>query len=725
MNLDNLNDRQKEAVVNTEGPMLILAGAGSGKTKVLTTKISYCIDQGLCNRNEILAITFTNKAANEMKARVSKMLAEDVDAMWIGTFHSICLRILRREIDLLGFDKNFTVYDRVDQVSLVKECLDDLGVNKKSVDIKAELNTISKLKNMGARADNILTADFDLSISDFERNLYKLYENKLKRYNSLDFDDLIVKTNEIFEENEDVKKLYSSRFKYIFVDEYQDTNDTQYDLIRNLTAYKDNITCVGDSDQSIYGWRGANIKNIQNFEKDFKNAKVVLLEQNYRSTQPILTLANTVIKNNLERKDKNLWTDRKSEDLPIYKRVQSDLDEADQVVEWIEDEARAGYKFEDMAILYRTNAQSRLFEERLNMMGIPNRVVGGLKFYDRKEIKDSVAYLKLIANKNDNIALARVINEPKRGIGATTVSKLSNYARENNMSMMEYIEETDLKEFSSATAKKLKDFDDMIKSFIEVMGDMDIAELMVRVLDKTGYRRALEESTNRDDKTRLENIDEYLSSLYEYVEKYPEDDLAGYLESNSLMSDLDKTDDNKTGVSMMTIHAAKGLEFPIIFFTGLEEGTIPSKMDGDVEEERRLCYVAITRAEDKLYMTSAASRRKYNEFQKMLESRFVEEMEEQYSDQTVNRDINFRESFSSKSVNEYRSFAEASIYHKAPTAKNTEKFRLGDKVKHKKFGTGVIVGLVEKADGDELTINFDKSGLKKLNSMIAPLKRVD
>lgn len=725
MNLDTLNDKQKEAVVNTEGPMLILAGAGSGKTKVLTSKISYCIEKGLANRYEILAITFTNKAAKEMKDRVSKILGEEVDYMWIGTFHSICSRILRKEIDILGFDKNFTVYDRSDQISLLKECLDDLGVNKKSVDIKGELSTISKLKNMKASSENILTGDFDLPITNFQRELFKHYEDKLKRYNSLDFDDLIVKTNQIFEKDKDLRKRYSESFKYIFVDEYQDTNDTQYEFIKNLTANNDNITCVGDGDQSIYGWRGANIKIIQNFEKDFKNARIVLLEQNYRSTQPILNLANTVIKNNPERKDKNLWTSRKSEEVPVYKRLGSDLDEAEQVVEWIEDEVRNGYKFDDMAILYRTNAQSRLFEERLNMMGIPNRVVGGLKFYDRKEIKDSVSFLKLIENKNDNIALARVINEPKRGIGKTTINNLLSYAEENNMSMLEYVEKTDLSEFSKATGKKLKDFNDMINSFIDVAAEKDLADLMIYVLDKTGYRKALEESNNRDDKTRLENIDEYISSIYEYGDKYPEASLREYLEDTSLMSDLDKTDDNKSGVSMMTIHAAKGLEFPVVFFTGLEEGTIPSKMDGDIEEERRLCYVAITRAEDKLYMSSATSRRKYNEFQKMMQSRFVEEMEGNYDDKSLISEASFRESFSSKSVNEYRNFAGASIYKKTPPKKNSEKFRAGDRVKHKKFGLGVIVGLIEKNDGDELTINFEKSGLKRLNSSIAPLKRVD
>ena len=724
MNLDNLNDRQREAVENTDGPMLILAGAGSGKTKVLTTKIAYCLEKELCSKYEILAITFTNKAAKEMKERVENILQEDVDSMWIGTFHSICSRILRVEIERIGFERNFTVYDRADQISLVKECLKDMGVDPKNVEIKNEINTISRLKNAGATEKNIDKEDFDISLSTFTMELFQKYEHKLKRYNSLDFDDLIVKTNLLFEENPDLREKYSERFKYVFVDEYQDTNDTQYKLIKNLVSKNDNICCVGDSDQSIYGWRGANIQNIQNFEKDFKNAKVILLEQNYRSTQPILDLANTVIKNNSLRKDKNLWTAKNEGDMPIYRRMYSDLDEADQVVQWIEQERYRQNPYEEMAILYRTNAQSRLFEEKLNRLGIPNRVVGGLKFYDRKEIKDCVSYLRIVENLNDNMALNRIINEPKRGIGKTTMDNLLQYSQARGISMMEYIKNTDLPDFSNATAKKLQEFYYLIKSFPK--DDLNVAELMEFILDKTGYRANLEKSTNRDDKTRLENIDEYISSLYQFVQDNPDKNLREYLETSSLMTDLDKTDDNTKGVSMMTIHAAKGLEFDVVFFTGLEEGTIPSRVDEDVEEERRLCYVAITRARKKLYITSVQSRRRFNEFQTKAESRFIEEMENKYKDESPNKEVSFRESFNTKIVDDYRTEASASITKKqSQVAKNNEKYRAGDKVKHKKFGTGVIVGIVEKENGDELTINFDKKGLKKLNSSLAPLTRVE
>ncbi|MCC2717220.1 ATP-dependent helicase [Finegoldia magna] len=724
MNLDNLNDRQREAVENTDGPMLILAGAGSGKTKVLTTKIAYCLEKELCSKYEILAITFTNKAAKEMKERVENILQEDVDSMWIGTFHAICSRILRVEIERIGFERNFTVYDRADQISLVKECLKDMGVDPKNVEIKNEINTISRLKNAGATEKNIDKEDFDISLSTFTMELFQKYEHKLKRYNSLDFDDLIVKTNLLFEENPDLREKYSERFKYVFVDEYQDTNDTQYKLIKNLVSKNDNICCVGDSDQSIYGWRGANIQNIQNFEKDFKNAKVILLEQNYRSTQPILDLANTVIKNNSLRKDKNLWTAKNEGDMPIYRRMYSDLDEADQVVQWIEQERYRQNPYEEMAILYRTNAQSRLFEEKLNRLGIPNRVVGGLKFYDRKEIKDCVSYLRIVENLNDNMALNRIINEPKRGIGKTTMDKLLQYSQARGISMMEYIKNTDLPDFSNVTAKKLQEFYYLIKSFPK--DDLNVAELMEYILDKTGYRANLEKSTNRDDKTRLENIDEYISSLYQFVQDNPDKNLREYLETSSLMTDLDKTDDNTKGVSMMTIHAAKGLEFDVVFFTGLEEGTIPSRVDEDVEEERRLCYVAITRARKKLYITSVQSRRRFNEFQTKAESRFIEEMENKYKDESPNKEVSFRESFNTKVVDDYRTEASASITKKQNTVtKNNEKYRAGDKVSHKKFGTGVIVGIVEKDNGDELTINFDKKGLKKLNSSLAPLTRVE
>lgn len=724
MNLDNLNDRQRESVENTDGPMLILAGAGSGKTKVLTTKIAYCLEKELCSKYEILAITFTNKAAKEMKERVENILQEDVDSMWIGTFHAICSRILRVEIERIGFERNFTVYDRADQISLVKECLKDMGVDPKNVEIKNEINTISRLKNAGATEKNIDKEYFDINLSTFTMELFQKYEHKLKRYNSLDFDDLIVKTNLLFEENPDLREKYSERFKYVFVDEYQDTNDTQYKLIKNLVSKNDNICCVGDSDQSIYGWRGANIQNIQNFEKDFKNAKVILLEQNYRSTQPILDLANTVIKNNSLRKDKNLWTAKNEGDMPIYRRMYSDLDEADQVVQWIEQERYRQNPYEEMAILYRTNAQSRLFEEKLNRLGIPNRVVGGLKFYDRKEIKDCVSYLRIVENLNDNMALNRIINEPKRGIGKTTMDKLLQYSQSRGISMMEYIRDTDLPDFSNATAKKLQEFYYLIKSFPK--DDLNVAELMEYILDKTRYRANLEKSTNRDDKTRLENIDEYISSLYQFVQDNPDKNLREYLETSSLMTDLDKTDDNTKGVSMMTIHAAKGLEFDVVFFTGLEEGTIPSRVDEDVEEERRLCYVAITRARKKLYITSVQSRRRFNEFQTKAESRFIEEMENKYKDESPNKEVSFRESFNTKVVDDYRTEASASITKKQNTVtKNNEKYRAGDKVSHKKFGTGVIVGIVEKDNGDELTINFDKKGLKKLNSSLAPLTRVE
>lgn len=724
MNLDNLNDRQREAVENTDGPMLILAGAGSGKTKVLTTKIAYCLEKELCSKYEILAITFTNKAAKEMKERVENILQEDVDSMWIGTFHSICSRILRVEIERIGFERNFTVYDRADQISLVKECLKDMGVDPKNVEIKNEINTISRLKNAGATEKNIDKEDFDINLSTFTMELFQKYEHKLKRYNSLDFDDLIVKTNLLFEENPDLREKYSERFKYVFVDEYQDTNDTQYKLIKNLVSKNDNICCVGDSDQSIYGWRGANIQNIQNFEKDFKNAKVILLEQNYRSTQPILDLANTVIKNNSLRKDKNLWTAKNEGDMPIYRRMYSDLDEADQVVQWIEQERYRQNPYEEMAILYRTNAQSRLFEEKLNRLGIPNRVVGGLKFYDRKEIKDCVSYLRIVENLNDNMALNRIINEPKRGIGKTTMDKLLHYSQSRGISMMEYIRDTDLPDFSNATAKKLQEFYYLIKSFPK--DALNVAELMEYILDKTGYRANLEKSTSRDDKTRLENIDEYISSLYQFVQDNPDKNLREYLETSSLMTDLDKTDDNTKGVSMMTIHAAKGLEFDVVFFTGLEEGTIPSRVDEDVEEERRLCYVAITRARKKLYITSVQSRRRFNEFQTKAESRFIEEMENKYKDESPNKEVSFRESFNTKVVDDYRTEASASITKKQnAVTKNNEKYRAGDKVSHKKFGTGVIVGIVEKDNGDELTINFEKKGLKKLNSSLAPLTRVE
>ncbi|WP_099203391.1 ATP-dependent helicase [Miniphocaeibacter massiliensis] len=730
--LDNLNDKQKEAVLHTEGPLLVLAGAGSGKTKVLTTRIAHILNEGLCNKYEILAITFTNKAASEMKVRVEKILGYDVSDMWIGTFHSICTRILRREITHIGYTSNFTIYDRADQISLVKEILREKGMDVKEFQTNAFLSIVSNTKNIGEGKEYLDSVYKDNPTFKRYGELFEEYVKKTKMYNSLDFDDLILKTLELFKTCPDIAERYSGRFKYVFVDEYQDTNKSQYDLIRYLTEKNNNICVVGDGDQSIYGWRGADISNILNFEKDFKNAKVILLEQNYRSSKKILKVANSIIKNNEERKDKSLWTENDHGDDIIYKKVGSDLEESITVTNWIEHMKYNGYSFEDMAILYRTNSQSRIFEETLMREGINYHVVGGLKFYDRKEIKDIVAYLKIIVNSDDNISLKRIINSPKRGIGDTTLAKLEVEANIKGMSIYKLIEKDLLYMVSPATAAKLREFLFMMNNLKNSLDSFSVSGFVEFLLDKTGYLKALKDSKLREDKTRLENIGAFLTAIIDYEKSAEEPSLEDYLASVSLLSDVDKTEEGGKGVSLMTIHAAKGLEYKVVFLTGMEEGLFPSERsiyerDG-LEEERRLCYVAVTRAEERLYITSSMTRRVFGKTMSKEESRFIEEMKENIVEDKPKEIINtnFRESYSTSVDNMANDLRDPFAKKPKQTKKTLEGIEIkpGDKVKHKAFGEGTVVSVAEKADGDELVIAFDKKGIKKLNKNLAPLEIV-
>ncbi|WP_300410919.1 UvrD-helicase domain-containing protein [Lagierella sp.] len=727
--IKGLNDKQREAVVTTQGPLLILAGAGSGKTRVLTTRIAHILNEGLCERWEVLAFTFTNKAAAEMKTRVEKILKDDVSSMWIGTFHSICVRILRREISALGYTNNFTIYDRADQQSLIKEILKEKGIGTKDFPISACLNAISEAKNLGEGKEYLDDIYGYHPIYKIFGEVYEEYERKKKLYNSLDFDDLILKTLVLFRENEDIRSKYERKFKYVFVDEYQDTNKPQYELIKYFSKGYGNICAVGDADQSIYGWRGADISNILNFEKDFKEAKIILLEQNYRSTKNILHVANKVIKNNFERKDKNLWTDNESGERVLYKELDSDSEEAVEVTNTIEHLKYKGYKFEDMAILYRTNAQSRAFEEALMREGINYRVVGGLKFYDRREIKDLIAYLKIFVNPDDDVALKRIINLPRRGIGDTTLDKLSNLALSRNTSIYRIISETAIDGITGRTKSKLLEFTYMMENTKKAMEDMSVTDFVNHVLDRSGYLKMLEDSKLREDKTRIENLSAFISSITDYEASADNPSLEDYLATVTLLSDVDKTDDSSTGVSLMTIHAAKGLEYKVVFLTGLEEGLFPSERsieEDRLEEERRLCYVALTRAEEKLYLTSCSSRRVFGKYVMHKPSRFIEEMgdalEEEKSASYQYTD-NFRESFASSAETMAKDLRES--FKKPVSNKKTLEgiqLQIGNKVKHKIFGVGTIVSITEKNDGDELIITFDNKGIKRLNKNLAPLE---
>ena len=698
--LKGLNDRQREAVLTTEGPLLILAGAGSGKTRVLTTRIAHILNEGLARRWEVLAFTFTNKAAGEMKERVENLLGEDVSSMWIGTFHSICVRILRKEIEALGYTNNFTIYDRSDQQSLIKEILRDKGLSAKDFPVSQCLNAISSAKNIGEGVNYINDIYGYHPTYKVFGEIFEEYERKKKLYNSLDFDDLILKTLELFREHDSIRQKYENKFKYVFVDEYQDTNKPQYELIKYFSKGYGNICAVGDGDQSIYGWRGADISNILNFEKDFDKAKVILLEQNYRSTKNILDTANKIIKNNFERKEKNLWTDNKKGDKVVYKEVDSDSEEAMVVTNYIEQLRHDGYKFEDMAILYRTNAQSRAFEEMLMREGINYRVVGGLKFYDRKEIKDLVAYLKIFVNPDDDVALKRIINIPKRGIGDTTLNKLSDIALEKNSSIYRILSETAIEGITGRTKVKLQEFIYMMENIKREKDNLSVTDFVNHVLEKSGYLKMLEDSNLREDKTRIENISSFVSAISDYEKSAEEPSLEDYLATVTLLSDVDKTDDSKTGVSLMTIHAAKGLEYKIVFLTGMEEGLFPSERtiveDDGLEEERRLCYVALTRAEEKLYLTSCSSRRVFGKFMMHKPSRFIEEMGDllevekpksyQYTD-------NFRETFATSAQDMAKDLRASFVKKSDPNKKTLEgvELKLGYKVKHKSFGVGTII----------------------------------
>lgn len=713
-----LNKEQYEAAITVEGPLLILAGAGSGKTRVLTYRIAHMIKELNIYPSQILAITFTNKAAGEMKERVKNIIGNDADNMWVSTFHSSCVRILRREIDKLGYNKNFAIYDSYDQKVLIKQCMQELNINEKDITDREIINKI------GEQKDNLITTQEFKKNSEhnFRLNkiadLYLLYQKKLKSNNALDFDDLIFKTVELFKKNKDVLDFYQRKFKYIMVDEYQDTNKSQYEFVRLLAASHKNICVVGDDDQCIYAWRGADIRNILEFEKDYPAAKIIKLEQNYRSKANILQAANNVIKNNSRRKDKLLRTESEpGEKIKVY-RAFSDIEEgrytAMEIKKLIRDEDR---KFKDFAILYRTNAQSRIFEDSFIRENIPYRIIGGLKFYDRKEIKDIMAYLKFINNPLDDISLRRIINVPKRNIGDTTVSKIQDFASSMDECMYSILLEiSQIMNLSQRTIASIKKFVSLINSFVRSKDDVKVSKLIEEILQTTGYINELKNSNDIDDISRLENLKELVSAAVEFENSSEDKSLSAFLEKVTLVSDIDNFDEDTNSVVMMTVHSAKGLEFPVVFMVGMENGIFPGSQSlndvNEMEESRRLCYVGITRAREKLYMTSAETRRVFGRSVAYAQSDFLDE---------ISRELK-EGAFNSK-----RSYVSPERKNDTVGSKNNisvDVVNVGMKVKHIKFGIGTIVSVAKSGDDVKLTIAFDKMGVKILMLGVAPLEAV-
>lgn len=735
--LKGLNDRQREAILHKEGPLLILAGAGSGKTRVLTHRIAYLIEEKRVFPGNILAITFTNKAANEMKERVADLLGGNIDNLWMGTFHSICVRILRRDIDKIGFQRSFSIYDRDDQITLMKECIKELNLSKDMYKERAIIPIISTLKDSMTSPDTYIKQNYSDYYSKNVGELYSLYQKKLKSNNALDFDDLIIRTVELFKQESDVLGYYQKRFKHIFVDEFQDTNKIQYQFVKMLSQGHKNLCVVGDDDQSIYGWRGADISNILDFEKDFLQTKIIKLEQNYRSTQNILNTANHVIKNNYSRKSKRLWTDNDQGNKVILENSLDSDEEARFVADKIEELIGEGYKPSAFAILYRTNVQSRSFEEAFMRRNISYKLVGGLKFYDRKEIKDIVAYLRTIQNPVDDISLNRIINTPRRGIGLTTMGKIQEYANEMDKSIYSALLDVDkIPGLSKRARNSLTSFIDMINKFMAMKEVMGIEEFIEKVVYGVGYIKQLEDDDSIESQTRLDNIKEFISVAIDFELNDPEGTLEDFLSNVSLLSDVDKTEDIDNSVTLLTVHSAKGLEFPIVFMVGMEEGLFPMSRamndESELEEERRLCYVAITRAEELLYICFAKIRTIYGKTNYTLPSRFIDEMPKDLIEKKRQKESKASKIVGNRSIEPAREqlikvkdYSKKQNISRKKDSVDSSKIKEGTKVKHGKWGVGTIVQLKDRDDDTEMVIAFDKVGLKRLLLSIAPIEIVE
>ncbi|MFJ8451047.1 UvrD-helicase domain-containing protein [Aerococcus viridans] len=836
-----LNDRQKEAVEHTEGPLLIMAGAGSGKTRVLTHRMAYILSEKDVNPWNILAITFTNKAAKEMKERVSALVGPDANDMWVSTFHSMCVRILRREAEAIGFTRSFTIADPSEQQTLIKRIIKELNLDKDKFSYKMLLGRISDAKNNLMLPDNY-RQNYSGYIEDVVADVYERYQKGLQAAQSFDFDDLIMYTVKLFDQQPDILKYYQQKFHYIHVDEYQDTNEAQYKLVKHLGDYFHNVCVVGDADQSIYGWRGANMENILNFEKDYPNSTTILLEQNYRSTKNILQAANNVINKNNYRKDKTLWTDNDKGELISYYRAQNERDESNYVISKIKTAINnQSLSYGDFAILYRTNAQSRVMEENLVKANMPYRIVGGLKFYDRKEIKDILAYLRLLANPSDNLSFARIINVPKRGIGPGTLDKLNTFASQQGISLLQAASLVDHSPITGKGATNLKAFGKMMANLQAQRAFLPIQDLVEEVLEKTGYLKDLENQKTLEADARIDNIHEFISVTQEFDKRWEaereereqaaqieaqeeanrpadlqdanlnqadpnqenaplnpdgtfnlfdlegiqaeldsvmetnpaEDDaLMGFITDLSLVSDLDNQQLDQQGeLTLMTLHAAKGLEFPVVFIIGMEEGMFPlaraAKEESELEEERRLAYVGITRAEQKLYLTNSLSRLLYGKYQSNPVSRFIAEIDDELLDDSENersvfqpsgqsdlpfghhagssfdssssfastygskqrRATNTYEKANAKSYYDRKKEAKRSVFDPVTANKDIETvegpvtWAIGDKAVHKKWGVGTVVKVQGVGNEQELDIAFPNQGIKRLLSAFAPIQK--
>ena len=728
---DTLNNEQREAVFCTEGPLLMLAGAGSGKTRSLTHRIAYLIEEKGVAPWNILAITFTNKAAQEMRERVDALVGYGSEDIWISTFHATCSRILRRHIDLLGYDRNFTIYDASDQKSLMKEVLKEMKIDTKQFPERSVMSEISSAKN-----EYKSPLDYRNEYGSNFRNqriadIYERYQKRLKENNALDFDDLLVKMVDLFQTNPDVLEHYQDRFQYIMVDEYQDTNTVQFLLVSLLAKKYRNLCVVGDDDQSIYKFRGANIYNILNFEKVFLDAQVIRLEQNYRSTQNILNAANGVIANNKGRKEKKLWTENQKGELVHFKQYDTEYDEADGVVSRINFLAMRGVQYKDMAILYRTNAQSRIFEEKLKQKNIPYAIVRGISFYDRKEIKDLMSYLKVVDSGMDDLSVKRIINVPKRGIGQTTINRLQEFAILNQMSFLDAVFNADeIPEVARALAK-LHKFADMIEEFREYASEHEISELLEHILDVTQYRAELEAEGTDESISRLEDIEELFNDIAYYEEEEENPNLRDFLAEKdmyTLNAGIDNLEDENNKVLLMTLHNAKGLEFNNVFLGGMEEGVFPgfgAMMSGDeseIEEERRLCYVGITRAKERLFLSAAKRRMLRGQTQYNRRSRFIDEIPGQYLD-TEQRVVKNTErpakyQYGAKAGKPYN----LSDFKVKPVGELD--YQVGDRVKHIKFGVGPVQEITKGGRDFEVAVEFDRVGRKKMFASFAKLKKV-
>ena len=752
-----LNKEQYEGATTIDGQVLILAGAGSGKTRVLTHRIAHMVDDLDIPPYNILAITFTNKAAKEMKDRVKALIGERAENMWISTFHSTCVRILRREIDKLGYKSSFTIYDSSDQKTLVKECMKTLNINEKDITEQEIMGKIGKAKD---RMQDVRSFMLENESNFREKKIadaYEMYQKRLKENNALDFDDLIFKTVELFKKNPEVLDFYQNKFKYIMVDEYQDTNGAQYELVKLLAAKYKNICVVGDDDQCIYQWRGADIENILSFEKDYPSAKVIKLEQNYRSKGNILDAANTVIINNSHRKSKVLRTEQEGgSKIKVY-RAYADSDEGDFVGMQISKIKEAESKnYNDFAILYRTNAQSRIFEESFRRKGIPYKIVGGTRFYDRKEIKDMLAYLKVIINPQDDISIKRIINVPKRGIGDATVNKVQDFAENFELNIWDALAEVrTIPTLTARNVSTIEPFVGLMERFMELSEVIPVSELIKTILEETGYLKQLKESKEIEDKSRIDNLEELVSDAVEFEKSSEDKTLSAYLEKVSLVQDTDKIEDEDDSVVLMTVHSAKGLEFPVVFMVGMENGIFPGnasfEKESEMEESRRLCYVGITRAKEVLFMTSAEVRRVFGRTVAYPQSDFINEIKPELKEYVANdkAKIKSRDSFVNTSSYNNPHSLRNNLTGNNQVAKsglslsrngfditpnnmnqssgkylNASEATLGRKVIHEKFGVGTIVQVQENGGDKKLTIAFDKQGVKNLMLSLAKLKSV-